>query len=232
MVFEYLESEPVASGSVAQVHRGRLRDEFVRDCVANGSLDHDVGFREVAVKVLHPGVAESAWIDGDIIFGAVVLLGKATGLDLVMPFDKDGFCRAMHRQLDLKWEAYNLKQFERNFSAEKSIQFPRVVAAEGAVLLESWCPGACISNLFSSNASHAFSKRAGGAGGAGVVDLDRRRWSQAEAGDGSGAVSASESSESGAHDLPTHELTEAKKKKMAADIFDMTIKVQRPSPAL
>jgi predicted unusual protein kinase regulating ubiquinone biosynthesis (AarF/ABC1/UbiB family) len=37
---------------MAQVHRGRLREEFVQDCIRNRRLDHDMSFRDVAVKVL------------------------------------------------------------------------------------------------------------------------------------------------------------------------------------
>jgi len=33
-------------------------------------------------------------------------------------------------QLNLKWEAYNLKQFQRNFSGDALIQFPDVIAAQ------------------------------------------------------------------------------------------------------
>jgi predicted unusual protein kinase regulating ubiquinone biosynthesis (AarF/ABC1/UbiB family) len=146
-MFEHLNTEPVASGSVAQVHRGRLRDAFVRDCIANRDLDDDIAIRDVAVKVIHPGVLETAWIDGDIIFGFVQLFARVTGIGLVMPFDKDGFCGAMARQLDLKWEAYNLKQFSLNFSDDASVEFPRVVAARDAVLIESWFSGNAITQL-------------------------------------------------------------------------------------
>jgi hypothetical protein len=155
MVFENLEVEPVASGSVAQVHRGRLRESFVQDCIATRNLDHDMSFRDVAVKVRHPDVLESSWIDGDLIFGAVTLLAKATGMGFTMPFDKDGFCRAMQRQINFNWEAYNLKQFHSNFSDDSLIQFPRVVAVHDAVLVESWFPGKSVADLFERfNLSH------------------------------------------------------------------------------
>jgi len=55
----------------------------------------------MTLKVLHPGVVESAWIDGDLIFGCIAMLGRVTGMGFVMPFDKDGFCRAMTRQVHI-----------------------------------------------------------------------------------------------------------------------------------
>jgi hypothetical protein len=39
----------------------------------------------------------------------VALLARASGMGFVMPFDKQGFCGAMAKQLDLKWEAFNLQ---------------------------------------------------------------------------------------------------------------------------
>ena len=195
-VFEVLEEEPVASGSVAQVHRGRLSEAFVKD--------HDTLFREVAVKVLHPGVVESAWIDGDVIFGFVKLLACATGVSLVMPFDRESFCRAMTRQVDFTWEAYNLKQFHQNFRGDAGIEFPRVVAARDCVLIETWCPGKSIANLFNRVSGDGFcAVQAAEPSPDGLVPLVRRR---------SGGVQVIE-------------VTEGKKKRLAAKIFDMTIKM-------
>jgi predicted unusual protein kinase regulating ubiquinone biosynthesis (AarF/ABC1/UbiB family) len=209
VVFEHLEVEPVASGSVAQVHRGRLRESFVQECIANRNLDHDMSFRDVAVKVLHPGVVESAWIDGDLIFGVVRLLAKATGMGFVMPFDKDGFIRAMHRQIDFNWEAYNLKQFHSNFSGDSDIVFPRVVAAWDSVLIESWFTGKSVAELFTT-AGSGFSLSQGdparSSPSTAPVPLVRRR------------------SSSSMPESPM-QVSQGKRKRLAAAIFDMTIKM-------
>jgi aarF domain-containing kinase len=204
VIFEWLEEDAVASGSVAQVHRGRLRDSFLQDCIAHGDQDNHILLRDVAVKVLHPGVVESAWVDGDIIFGFVKVLAAVTGVSLVMPFDRDSFCRAMTRQLDFTWEAYNLKQFHQNFAGDAGIEFPRVVAGRDAVLIESWCPGKSIAHLFSAVSGDGFCVVPASKGaGEEVAGLVRR---------GSSALAA-------AH------VSASKKKRLAGKIFDMTIKM-------
>ena len=215
-VFEYLDVEPVASGSVAQVHRGRLSESFVRDCIANGDMDSESQMRDVAVKVIHPGVVESAWIDGNIIFGSVQLLAGITGMGLVMPFDKDGFCRAMARQLNLKWEAYNLKQFSLNFAAESGLEFPRVVAARDSVLIESWFSGKPITDLLT------------GTFGLAAAPAHGTEVEQAEAGPPQQTASAMlrrHSSRTAAAVDSLVQVSEAKRKALAKAIFDMTIKM-------
>lgn len=60
-IFETLETKPVASGTVAQVHRGLLKEEYA----INGTI------RDVAVKVRHPNILDETFVDLDIIFGFV-----------------------------------------------------------------------------------------------------------------------------------------------------------------
>ena len=55
-LFDEFQEEPVASGSVGQVHRARLRPEHALDG-PGGQL------RDVAVKIQHPGVIDSAFME-------------------------------------------------------------------------------------------------------------------------------------------------------------------------
>ena len=56
-VFEFFDPKPVASGTIAQVHRGILRPEYA----------FDNGTREVAVKIRHPNVLAETWFDGWLV---------------------------------------------------------------------------------------------------------------------------------------------------------------------
>lgn len=110
-VFAEFDEVPVASASVAQVHFARLPDG-----------------REVAVKILRPGI--SATIAHD-----VALLEVCAGLierwwedgkrlkprEVVAEFDKH-----LHNELDLMREASNANQLRRNFADARLLLVPEV----------------------------------------------------------------------------------------------------------
>lgn len=135
-IFERFDSFPVASGSVAQTHRARLKPEF-----ALNGLGQDV-----AVKVRHPRVVEESFIDIDIIFGFINAVGMVKGKSekggrLIIPVSKDEFQRILQRQIDFRWEAYNISRFRHNFFGDdKYLRFPTVhesLLSEG-LLVETW----------------------------------------------------------------------------------------------
>ncbi|MGZ5201824.1 MAG: ubiquinone biosynthesis regulatory protein kinase UbiB [Telluria sp.] len=111
-LFASFERTPVASASIAQVHFATLK---------NG--------REVAVKVLRPGMKKS--IDED-----VALMHIAAGLvervwadsrrlkprEVVAEFDK-----YLHDELDLMREAANASQLRRNFANSNLLMVPEMV---------------------------------------------------------------------------------------------------------
>jgi ubiquinone biosynthesis protein len=91
-VFAEFEPEPLAAGSMAQVHRARLRDG-----------------RAVAVKVQRPGARQVVERDLDILFRISQILernttwGRTVGSrDLVQ-----GFADSLHEELDFRTEARN-----------------------------------------------------------------------------------------------------------------------------
>eukprot|EP00286_Rhodomonas_abbreviata_P010390 CAMPEP_0181334050 /NCGR_PEP_ID=MMETSP1101-20121128/26037_1 /TAXON_ID=46948 /ORGANISM="Rhodomonas abbreviata, Strain Caron Lab Isolate" /LENGTH=557 /DNA_ID=CAMNT_0023443969 /DNA_START=297 /DNA_END=1970 /DNA_ORIENTATION=- len=137
-IFEVFEETPVASGTIAQVHRAVLRPEHVQEG----------GSREVAVKVRHPHVIKESYIDTRLLFDALDIVG--TVLQLSSPFDKDSFNRALQRQVDLQWEAYNLQLFNWNFKGEEFIKFPRVAShlVSQSVLTETWVNGKVVQDIF------------------------------------------------------------------------------------
>jgi len=110
-IYATFEREPVASASVAQVHFATLPDG-----------------KEVAVKVLRPGIAP-------VIAHDLALLDSFAGL--LERFWSDGkrlkprevvaeFSKHLADELDLMREAANCSQLRRNFSASKLLLVPEV----------------------------------------------------------------------------------------------------------
>jgi len=145
VVFEEFNALPVASGTVAQVHRGRLREEYALKAdirLPNGELA-----RDVAVKVRHPNVLAETWCDVDLIYTFI----QCTDF-LTIPFKKDDFLVKLQRQVDFKREAQNLLQFAENFEKEikeGSVSFPTVSVGmlSNCVLLESWVGGCSVHEI-------------------------------------------------------------------------------------
>lgn len=77
-IFDRFDTEPVASGSVAQVYHAKLRDEYA---LATGATD-------VAVKVRHPHVSAETFLDLKFIFRFIPTLMVVLDLDVKLPFDQ------------------------------------------------------------------------------------------------------------------------------------------------
>ncbi|CAE7252314.1 unnamed protein product [Symbiodinium sp. CCMP2456] len=139
-LFDEFQEEPVASGSVGQVHRARLRAEHALDG-PGGQL------RDVAVKIQHPGVIDSAFMDLNIVWKLVEFSEKF--LHMTMPFDRSDFDEVIQAQMDFTREAFNLQRFARNFKGEHRIRFPKVSShfVTPEVLVETWENGEIISNI-------------------------------------------------------------------------------------
>lgn len=143
-IFEHFEPTCIASGSVAQVHRARLKPEYA----INGTI------QDVAVKVRHPSVLEETFVDVDLLFKLV------NGSNLMtVPFEKQQFLTSLRKQIDFEWEAYSLAKFAQNFTEEISrgdVRFPIVSRdlLSPSVLVESWAQGNTITNFFANVGSN------------------------------------------------------------------------------
>lgn len=143
VLFEEFETQPVASGSVAQVHRAKLTP-------LGASYTSLKPGNCVAVKVRHPGV--KAMMEKDF-----KLMMRACSLSRRLPFlaglrlDESirQFGTPLHEQLDFQLEARNLDRFQRNFRLWNSVGFPRPLYpfVSQSVLIESFEDGDLISNL-------------------------------------------------------------------------------------
>jgi len=142
-IFDVFDKNPVASGSVAQVHRAQLRADYA---LGNGAT-------EVAVKVRHPSVELETYVDLDILYLFCDVVSRFSHL-FTVPFDREDFTMRVQTQIDFKWEAYNLAQFADNFKHEVRLgmlSFPSfsLRLLSPSILVESWAPGRSVSDLFS-----------------------------------------------------------------------------------
>jgi ubiquinone biosynthesis protein len=110
-LFASFEREPVASASIAQVHFATLKDG-----------------KEVAVKVLRPGMKKSIDEDVDLMHIAADLIGRVWAeskrlkpKEVVAEFDK-----YLHDELDLMREAANASQLRRNFANSHLLMVPEM----------------------------------------------------------------------------------------------------------
>jgi ubiquinone biosynthesis protein len=114
-VFAEFSREPIASASVAQVHRGVLRDREGRPDV-------------VAVKVRRPGIVRRAYLDEAILRAGAKVIELVPTVALISPVESiDNFCRAVNLQLDFRIEAENNRTFRKNFADDPHVLFPRLV---------------------------------------------------------------------------------------------------------
>ncbi|KAK2355157.1 hypothetical protein P8452_75354 [Trifolium repens] len=115
-IFERFEEEPVASGSIAQVHRATLKYKYP------GQQIKPV---VVAVKVRHPGVTEAIRRDFFII-NVVSKISRVFPNLKWLRLDESiqQFAVFMMSQVDLSREAAHLNRFIYNFRRSKDVSFP------------------------------------------------------------------------------------------------------------
>ncbi|KAI3804790.1 hypothetical protein L1987_26601 [Smallanthus sonchifolius] len=137
-IFENFEEEPVASGSIAQVHRATLKFRHPGQRIKPIL---------VAVKVRHPGVSEAIRRD-------FVLLNLFAKISAFIPTLKwlrldesiQQFAVFMMSQVDLAREAAHLSRFIYNFRSWKDVSFPRPLypLVHPAILVETFEHGESI----------------------------------------------------------------------------------------
>ena len=160
----WLQPDAIIYGPIhgVQVYHGQLRPEHAL---------HD-GSTNVAIKVRHPTVLDETYVDLKIIFGVVPILNVifskttkrkiGTGDDaeersgeIAVPFSTDSLFSTIQKQLDFKYEAFNIMEFHRNFyreivDPEVPVRFPVVSTTllSESILVETWEPGTTIADMF------------------------------------------------------------------------------------
>ncbi|MDQ3033916.1 MAG: AarF/ABC1/UbiB kinase family protein [Myxococcota bacterium] len=114
-LFEHIDPVPLASASVGQVHRARLRTE-------DGSL------REIVMKVQRPGIKSVIERDVDLLYILAQAVERSvpdariySPVKLVSEFD-----RAITAELDFQLEADHAVRFAKNFEGHPEVRFPKV----------------------------------------------------------------------------------------------------------
>jgi ubiquinone biosynthesis protein len=110
-IFASFQEEPIASASVAQVHFATL-----------------VGGREVAVKILRPGIVQVIAQDVDLLYvlAGIVERSMPDGKRLRPREVVREFENTIADELDLVHEAANASQLRRNFADERLLVVPEV----------------------------------------------------------------------------------------------------------
>ncbi|MBV1703801.1 MAG: 2-polyprenylphenol 6-hydroxylase [Hyphomicrobiales bacterium] len=128
--------EPVAAASVAQVHRARVRDAD--------------GVRDVAVKVLRPGVERRFRRDlDDMRFAARFAEAWFPAARRLRPVETvETLARSVRREMDLRLEAAAASEFRENAEKDAEFRVPSVDwerTSRDALTLE-WIDGAAMSD--------------------------------------------------------------------------------------
>ncbi|AJE02840.1 2-polyprenylphenol 6-hydroxylase [Geobacter pickeringii] len=122
--FSFIDPEPLAAASIAQVHRARL-----------------LSGEEVVVKVRRPGVVEFVETDIDAMMGIATLAERHLPQSEI--YDPVGlvkeFARTIRREMDFAREGHTIEKFAENFTGDPTLHFPRVhwdQTARGVLAME------------------------------------------------------------------------------------------------
>lgn len=132
-VFPFFDPKPLASASIAQVHRARLPDGT-----------------EVAVKVQKPGIAETILEDLAILEGLFRFADRLNFLESVPTHELLlEFRKYLLRELDFLAEAQNMRRFRENFADFPGITIPRVFSEYSTrrILVSELMEGVPLSHL-------------------------------------------------------------------------------------
>jgi ubiquinone biosynthesis protein len=129
--------EPVAAASIAQVHKAHVRDRK--------------GEREVAVKVLRPGIERRFRRDlSDMYFAARLAELWFPDLRRLKPVEVvDTLARTVKIEMDFRLEAAAASEFAENTAGESTFRVPRVDwdRTEREVLTLEWIDGIALSDV-------------------------------------------------------------------------------------
>jgi len=110
-LFERFDDTPLASASIAQVHRARLKTG-----------------QEVVVKVQHAGIREKVMPDVEILEGLAEFLEKHS--ERLRAYEPASvvryFRRTLLHELDFAHERRNIEDFTHNFAGDETVRFPAV----------------------------------------------------------------------------------------------------------
>jgi ubiquinone biosynthesis protein len=108
-LFDAFESVPLASASIGQVHRARLKTG-----------------EPVVVKVQHADIERKVRVDLDILTALAQIAERHPEFENYRPTAiAREFQRVFERELDFSRERWNMEQFIRNFAGDNTVHIPR-----------------------------------------------------------------------------------------------------------
>ncbi len=108
-LYAHFQPEAMASASIGQVHRARLRSG-----------------EEVVVKVIHAEIENKVAVDMEILAGLAVMAERLPEFRNYRPHAIiEEFRRSMRRELDFGRELRNIQQFAQNFRNDRTVRIPR-----------------------------------------------------------------------------------------------------------
>ena len=110
-LFASIDKIPIASASIGQVYRAKLKDG-----------------EDVAVKVQRPGITKIIEVDLEIMFHLATLMEKhVEEMELYRPVKVvEEFTRTLEREIDYSIEATHMERFAREFLNDPTIYVPKV----------------------------------------------------------------------------------------------------------
>ncbi len=110
-LFESFDETPIASASIGQVYRARLKDG-----------------EEIAVKVQRPGIRKIIEVDLEIMLHLAMLMERhIEEMDLYRPVRiVEEFARTLEREIDYTLEASNMERIGHQFLDDRSLYVPKV----------------------------------------------------------------------------------------------------------
>jgi len=131
-VFDEFDIEPIASGSIAQIHRATLH--------ANAESQNND--RIVAVKVRHPNVSHLINLDFRIMALLADVIDHIPALSwLRIRSSVEQFSHTMATQAHLDVEAHHLEVLNHNFRHWKTVSFPKPIFATSSIIVETFHKG-------------------------------------------------------------------------------------------
>lgn len=143
-VFETFDPKPVASGSIAQVHKASL---LLMDN-SNKKNKTPTTPTYVAIKVRHPNVSRLIDMDFRIMQFGARLMDLFPALSWLRVRDTvEQFSSTMAAQAHLNVEGHHLEILNYNFRGWPQVQFPRPVYASSSVIIETFEPGRIVTKI-------------------------------------------------------------------------------------
>lgn len=146
-VFDSFDAKPLASGSIAQIHKAVLKPPTTQQGQQVRCQPSSTG-TTIAVKVRHPMVAELIDWDFRIILRIADVIDSVSALKwLNVRSSVEQFSHTMAAQAHLDIEAHHLEVLNYNFRRWKAVGFPRPYYATNSIICETFEYGEVVTTI-------------------------------------------------------------------------------------